>query len=51
MTWFVKIKCVELDLAENKELWKESWGKVRMGRPVYDTNLMMGDLVCQDKMC
>ena len=51
MTWFVKIICVELDLAENKELWKEGWGEVRMGRPVYDTNLVMGDLVCQDKMC
>ena len=48
MTWFVKIKCVEFDLAENKELWKESWGEVRMGRPMYDTDLVMGDLVGQD---
>ena len=44
----MKIKCVELDLAANKELWKESWGEVRMGRPVYDMDLVIGDFVGQD---
>ena len=44
------MKCVELDLAENKELGKKGWGEVRLGRPVYDTDLVVGDLVCQDKI-
>ena len=46
MTWFVKIKCVELDLAENKQLWKESISEVHMRRLVYDMDLEVGDLVC-----
>ena len=50
MTWFVDIQYVELDLAENKELWKDSCGEVHMRCPVYDMDLVMGDLVCQDTL-
>ena len=50
MTWFIKIKYVELDLAENKKLGKKGWGEVRLGHPVYDTDLVVGDLVCPDKI-
>ena len=40
-------KCVEPDLAESKELEKQGWGVVLIGRRVYNTVLIVGDLVGQ----
>ena len=34
-------KCVESDLAENKELGKKGWGEVQMGCTSYDTDLVV----------
>ena len=45
------MKCVEPDLAEDKELGTKGWFEVRMGRMVYNTDLVVGDLVSQDEMC
>ena len=40
-------KCVEPDLAESKELEKQGWGEERIGHRVYNTVLIVGDLVGQ----
>lgn len=50
MTWFVKMKCVELKLAENQELGKKGSGKGRLKCPVYDMDLFVDNLFCQDKI-
>ena len=45
------MKYVEPDLAKNKELGKKGWYEVPMGRTIYDIDLVVSDLVCQDEMC
>ena len=44
------MKCVELDVVENKELRMKGWGGVSMRRMVYNIDLVMSDLVCKDKL-